>query len=164
MLSRRGTPSSKAKGNKALIRRTRTSTAPRISSGCHRRPAGHISRPRQSNLPLGQLVDEAMARIERDNPALKDVLPKDYARAALDKQRLGQIIDLISNIQVGDADPGRLRPCRRADRPARRGGGDAGRGNAASRTRGGGKLLADRRLANGAHCGTIRAGMVGAAR
>ena len=39
-----------------------------------------------------------------------------------------------------------------------------GRGNASSRTRGGGKLLAGRRLANGAHCGTIRAGMVGAAR
>ena len=51
-----------------------------------------------------QLVDEAMAGIERDNPALKDVLPKDYARAALDKQRLGQIIDLISNIRVGDAE------------------------------------------------------------
>ena len=30
---------------------------------------------------IGQLVDEAMAGIERDNPALKDVLPKDYARA-----------------------------------------------------------------------------------
>ena len=53
---------------------------------------------------IGQLVDEAMAGIERDNPALKDVLPKDYARAALDKQRLGQIIDLISNIRVGDAE------------------------------------------------------------
>ena len=53
---------------------------------------------------IGQLVDEAMAGIERDNPALKDVLAKDYARAALDKQRLGQIIDLISNIRVGDAE------------------------------------------------------------
>jgi type I restriction enzyme M protein len=50
---------------------------------------------------IGQLVDEAMAAIERDNPALKGVLPKDYARPALDKQRLGQLIDLISNIQVG---------------------------------------------------------------
>ena len=53
---------------------------------------------------VGQLVDTAMAGIERDNPALKDVLPKDYARPALDKQRLGQLIDLISNIQVGDAE------------------------------------------------------------
>jgi type I restriction enzyme M protein len=53
---------------------------------------------------IGQLVDDAMAGIERDNPALKGVLPKDYARPALDKTRLGQLIDLISNIRVGDAE------------------------------------------------------------
>jgi type I restriction enzyme M protein len=35
---------------------------------------------------------------------LKGVLPKDYARPGLDKQRLGQLIDLISNIKVGDAE------------------------------------------------------------
>jgi type I restriction enzyme M protein len=51
---------------------------------------------------IGQLVDDAMAGIERDNPALKGVLPRDYARPALDKTRLGQLIDMISNIQVGD--------------------------------------------------------------
>jgi type I restriction enzyme M protein len=51
---------------------------------------------------IGQLVDTAMEGIERDNPTLKGVLPKDYARPALDKQRLGQLIDLISNIRVGD--------------------------------------------------------------
>ena len=51
---------------------------------------------------IGRLVDGAMAGIEGDNPALKDVLPKDYARPALDKQRLGQLIDLVSNIRVGD--------------------------------------------------------------
>ena len=51
---------------------------------------------------IGQLVDDAMSGIERDNPALNNVLPKDYARPALDKQRLGQPIDLISNIKVGD--------------------------------------------------------------
>jgi len=51
---------------------------------------------------IGQLVDDAMAGIERDNPALKGVLPKDYARPALDKARLGQLIDLISNIKIGD--------------------------------------------------------------
>ena len=51
---------------------------------------------------IGQRVDEAMVGAERDNPALKDVLPKDYARPALDKQRLGQLIDRISNIKVGD--------------------------------------------------------------
>ena len=53
---------------------------------------------------IGRLVDDAMAAIERDNTVLKDVLPKDYARQALDKQRLGQLIDMISNIRVGDAD------------------------------------------------------------
>ena len=53
---------------------------------------------------IGQLVDGAMVGIERDNPALKEVLPKDYARPALDKQRLGQLIDMISNIRVGDED------------------------------------------------------------
>ena len=45
-----------------------------------------------------------MAAIERDNPVLKDVLPRDYARPALDKQRLGQLIDMIGNIRVGDAE------------------------------------------------------------
>ena len=53
---------------------------------------------------IGQMVDAAMTAIERDNPALKEVLPKDYARPALDKQRLGQLIDLVGNIQVGDAE------------------------------------------------------------
>ena len=51
---------------------------------------------------IGQLVDQAMDGIERDNPILKDVLPKNYARPALDKQRLGQLIDMISDIKVGD--------------------------------------------------------------
>ncbi len=53
---------------------------------------------------IGQFVDAAMAGIERDNPALKGVLPKEYARPALDKRRLGQLIDLISNIRVGDSE------------------------------------------------------------
>jgi len=51
---------------------------------------------------IGQIVDDAMEAVERDNPSLKGVLPKDYARPALDKQRLGQLINLISNIRVGD--------------------------------------------------------------
>ena len=53
---------------------------------------------------IGQLVDDAMTGIERDNPSLKGVLPKDYARPALDKQRLGQLLDLVSNIRIGDAE------------------------------------------------------------
>ena len=53
---------------------------------------------------IGQIVDDAMAGIERDNPALNNVLSKDYARQGLDKQRLGQLIDMVSNIKVGDED------------------------------------------------------------
>ena len=53
---------------------------------------------------IGRLVDDAMTAIERDNPALKDMLPKDYARPALDKTRLGQVVDLVSNIKLGGAD------------------------------------------------------------
>ncbi|MCX6339308.1 MAG: class I SAM-dependent DNA methyltransferase [Candidatus Aureabacteria bacterium] len=51
---------------------------------------------------IGQVVDDAMASIERDNPSLNGVLPKDFARPGLDKQRLGQLIDLVSNIGLGD--------------------------------------------------------------
>jgi type I restriction enzyme M protein len=43
-----------------------------------------------------------MVAIERDNPSLKGVLPKDYARPHLDKQRLGELIDLIATIALGD--------------------------------------------------------------
>ncbi len=52
---------------------------------------------------IGTLVDDAMAAIERDNPSLKGVLPKDYARPGLDKQRLGQIINLVSDIALKSA-------------------------------------------------------------
>jgi type I restriction enzyme M protein len=51
---------------------------------------------------IGKLVDEAMVAIERDNPPLKGVLPKDYNRPGLDKQRLGELIDLIGTIGLGD--------------------------------------------------------------
>jgi type I restriction enzyme M protein len=50
---------------------------------------------------IGKLVDDAMSAIERDNPSLKSVLPKDYARPGLDKQRLGQLINLVSDIGLG---------------------------------------------------------------
>lgn len=46
---------------------------------------------------IGVLIDESMDAVERDNPTLKGVLPKDYAREALDKRRLGELIDLFSN-------------------------------------------------------------------
>jgi type I restriction enzyme M protein len=51
---------------------------------------------------IGKLIDDAMVAIERDNPSLNGVLPKDYARPALDKQRLGELIDLVGTIGLGD--------------------------------------------------------------
>ena len=50
---------------------------------------------------IGKIVDDAMSAIERDNPSLKGVLPKDFGRQGLDKQRLGQIINLVSDIALG---------------------------------------------------------------
>ncbi|MBN1890441.1 MAG: SAM-dependent DNA methyltransferase, partial [Thermoflexales bacterium] len=52
---------------------------------------------------IGKLIDEAMVAIEKENPRLKGVLSKDYARPTLDKQRLGELIDLIGTIGLGDA-------------------------------------------------------------
>lgn len=52
---------------------------------------------------IGQLIDKAMIAIEKENSSLQGVLPKDYARPALDKVRLGETIDLFS-FKVGDAD------------------------------------------------------------
>ncbi|MGX9706828.1 class I SAM-dependent DNA methyltransferase [Laceyella tengchongensis] len=52
---------------------------------------------------IGQIIDNAMVAIERDNNSLKGVLPKDYARPELDKTKLGEIIDLFS-FKVGDKD------------------------------------------------------------
>ena len=51
---------------------------------------------------IRKLIDDAMAAIERDNRTLKGVLPKDYARSALDKTRLGELIDFIGTIGLGD--------------------------------------------------------------
>jgi type I restriction enzyme M protein len=51
---------------------------------------------------IGKDLDNAMLAIEADNPTLKGVLPKEFARPALDKQRLGELIDLIGTIGLGD--------------------------------------------------------------
>lgn len=51
---------------------------------------------------IGKLIDEALDVIERDNHSLKGVLLKNYARPGLNKQRLGELIDLIGTIGLGD--------------------------------------------------------------
>ncbi len=57
----------------------------------------------EAKLPtIGKIIDDAMVAIEKENPSLKGVLPKDYSRPALDKTRLGELIDIIGNIGLGD--------------------------------------------------------------
>ena len=58
----------------------------------------------KAKLPeVGKEVDNAMDAIEKDNPSLRDVLPKVYARGNLDPTNLGGLIDLVGNIALGDA-------------------------------------------------------------
>ncbi len=52
---------------------------------------------------IGKRIDDAMIAIEKENPALKGVLPKDYSRPALSALRLGELIDLFSNISLAEA-------------------------------------------------------------
>jgi type I restriction enzyme M protein len=54
---------------------------------------------------IGTLIDDAMRAIEKDNESLKGVLPKDYARPALNKLMLGELIDLISGIAMNEGGP-----------------------------------------------------------
>lgn len=51
---------------------------------------------------IGKIIDDAMIIIEKDNLNLKGVLSKNYARPDLDKARLGELIDLMSTITMGD--------------------------------------------------------------
>jgi type I restriction enzyme M protein len=49
---------------------------------------------------IGTTIDEAMRAIEKENRRLKDILPKNFARPELDKRRLGDVVDLFTNIQM----------------------------------------------------------------
>lgn len=53
---------------------------------------------------IGRLIDDAMVAVQKENPSLKGVLPDDYGRSDLDKTRLGELIDLIGTIGLGDAE------------------------------------------------------------
>ena len=58
----------------------------------------------KAKLPeIGKVVDSAMDAIEKENPSLRNVLPKVFARANLDPTSLGGLIDLVGNIALGDA-------------------------------------------------------------
>jgi len=55
----------------------------------------------QAHTPeIGTVIDEAMRSIEKENKRLKDILPKNFARPELDKRRLGEVVDLFTNIQM----------------------------------------------------------------
>ena len=49
---------------------------------------------------IGSVIDDAMRSIEQENRRLKDILPKNFARQELDKRRLGEVVDLFTNIQM----------------------------------------------------------------
>lgn len=55
----------------------------------------------QAHTPeIGTAIDNAMRAIERENRRLKDILPKNFARPELDKRRLGEVVDLFTNIRM----------------------------------------------------------------
>ena len=49
---------------------------------------------------IGTIIDNAMRAIEKENKRLKDILPKNFARPELDKRRLGEVVDLFTNIRM----------------------------------------------------------------
>lgn len=51
---------------------------------------------------VGTTIDNAMKAIEKENPRLKDILPKNFARKELDKKRLGDVVDLFKNIKMNE--------------------------------------------------------------
>jgi type I restriction enzyme M protein len=50
---------------------------------------------------IGKRIDDAMDAIERENPSLRGVLPKNFARPGLDQRRLGELVDLIGSLALG---------------------------------------------------------------
>jgi type I restriction enzyme M protein len=59
----------------------------------------------KAKLPeIGQIIDAAMDLIEKDNPVIRGVLPRNYGREGLDKGRLGQLVDLIGSIGFTETD------------------------------------------------------------
>lgn len=52
------------------------------------------------SIKIGTIIDEAMSELEKENSSLKGILPKDYARPALNKEKLGDLVDLMSTISM----------------------------------------------------------------
>ena len=51
---------------------------------------------------IGTVIDKAMTSIEAENKKLKGILPKNFARPELDKRRLGEVVDLFTNVQMAE--------------------------------------------------------------
>ena len=51
---------------------------------------------------IGEVIDGALSAIERENQRLKGILPKNFARPELDKRRLGEVVDLFTNVAMHD--------------------------------------------------------------
>jgi type I restriction enzyme M protein len=63
----------------------------------------HTIKAKAKSPEIGKIIDDAMGAIERENPRLKGVLPRDYARPSLDKVQLGGLVDIISNIGFNES-------------------------------------------------------------
>lgn len=81
-------------------RAPRMNAAPTTFSERRPRPAGSVPRPMGSNLSS---AGDAMAGVERDNRALADEPPKDYARPTIDGRRVGRLVDMIAGMECRDA-------------------------------------------------------------
>ena len=93
--------------------RTATSTPPRACSGCRRGTAGTTCARRAKQTDIGERIDAAMDAIEKENPSLRGVLPKRYARRELTPVMLGGLIDTFSRKDLAGAGaqgPGCPRP------------------------------------------------------
>jgi type I restriction enzyme M protein len=70
-----------------------------ISKWAHKSSKDEEFEPEKAH-DIGTIIDRAMREIEKENRRLKDILPKTYARSELDKRRLGNVVDLFTNIQM----------------------------------------------------------------
>src|SRR5829696_1900788 len=86
--------------------RTRTSILPTRFSGCRKKARWSHLKANAKQPTIGTLIDDAMRAIEDENPSLKGVLPKDYARPALNKVMLGELTTDWPSV----AKPGRSGP------------------------------------------------------
>jgi len=84
-----------------LTPRSQKNILQKMFSGCLLKPAGSPGKSAKQPT-IGKIVDDAMTAIEQDNRTLKGMLPKNYEREGLDKPLLGELIDLVGTIGLGD--------------------------------------------------------------